>query len=103
MILHLAIRWILGSWNNEVTNITIYNCYSKVYSSLISNLPSNSNCPLGITELYKQVTEAGRIENPMAILNFLNPVEEEVDEEKDGQNLGEVEVLQEVLEEYLGL
>jgi hypothetical protein len=34
MNLHLAIRWIVRSWNNLVTNTTIYNCFRK--STLVS-------------------------------------------------------------------
>jgi hypothetical protein len=38
----------------------------------------------------------------MSVANFLNPVDED-DEGEDEQNVGEDEVLQEVLQEHLGL
>lgn len=40
----------------------------------------------------------------MAISNFLNPIEEEeAEEEEDGHTVGEEELLQEVIQEHLGL
>ena len=38
----------------------------------------------------------------MAISNFLNPAEENGDGEENEDNLGEEEILQEVIEEHLG-
>jgi hypothetical protein len=97
MTLHLAIRWLLRSWNNEVTNTTIYNCFQK--STLLSSpisLPTPI-IPLGITELYQRVTEAGHIHDAMAISNFLNPADEAYNEEEDGNTVGEEDILQEIL------
>jgi hypothetical protein len=55
MNIRLTIRWILRSWNNEVTNTTIYNCFRK--STLILALISLLTLILlpGISELYTQV------------------------------------------------
>src|SRR5436190_13744075 len=104
MNLHLAICWILRSWNNEVTNTTIYNCFRK--STLVStpiSLPTPI-IPSGIKELYDKVTEAGNIQDAMTISNFLNPIEEvEAKEEEDGHTVNEEEILQEVIHEHLGL
>ena len=104
MNLYLAIRWMLRSWNNEVTNTTIYNCFRK--STLVLSpisLPTPI-IPSGLAELYQKVTEARNIQDAIAILNFLNPIEEEeAKEEEDEHTVGEEEVLQEVLQEHLGL
>jgi hypothetical protein len=61
MNLHLAIRWMVRSWNNEVTNTTIYNCFRK--STLVSSpisLPTLM-IPSGTAELYKRVIDAREI------------------------------------------
>ncbi|ELR02653.1 hypothetical protein GMDG_08831, partial [Pseudogymnoascus destructans 20631-21] len=58
--------------------------------------------PHGVTELYQKVMEAGNIQDVMSVANFLNPVDED-DNGEDEQNVGEDEVLQEVLQEHLGL
>ena len=103
MNLHLAIRWILRSWNNEVTNTTIYNCFRK--STLISSpisLPTPI-IPSGIADLYRMVTEAGNIHEAIAISNFLNPVEEMEAGEENEHIVGEEEILEEVIQEHLGL
>lgn len=102
MNLRLAIRWILRSWNSEVTNTTIYNCFRK--STLISSpisLPTPI-IPLGITDLYQRVVEAGNIRDAMAIANFLSPADE-VEAEDDRQSVGEEDILQEVIQDHLGL
>ena len=75
--MRLAIRWILRSWNNEVINTTIQNCFRK--SSLISKpiaLPT-SVIPTRLSELFNKVVRAGDVRDSMAIDNFLNPMEEE--------------------------
>jgi hypothetical protein len=99
--IRLAIRWILRSWNNEVTNTTIYNCFRK--STLIStpiSLPTPI-IPTGISELYNQVIQAGKIQDTMAISNFLDPVNEEQEEEIDQTTPDDI--LQEVIEQHLGV
>jgi hypothetical protein len=61
--IRLAIWWILRSWKNEVTNTTICNCFRK--STLILapiSLPTPI-LPPGISELYTQVIQAGKIED----------------------------------------
>jgi hypothetical protein len=99
--IRLAIRWILRSWNNEVTNTTIYNCFRK--STLIST-PISLPTPLlpnGISELYKEVIRVGNIQDAMAISNFLNPIDEE--KEEDEGEASPDSLLQEVIEEHLGV
>jgi hypothetical protein len=101
MNLHFAVRWILRSWNHCITNTTIYNCFRK--STLVS-IPIARPIPItppGINELYEQVIQAGNIHDVMAISNFLNPTDEEEDIQ-DGMP-SEDEVLQEVIDEHLGL
>ena len=101
MNIHLALRWILRSWINELTNTTIYNCFQK--STLISSpisLPTPV-VPPGITELYQQVIEAGHIRDAMTISNFLNPADEEAIEEDSTRTVGEEELLQEVIPDHL--
>ena len=103
MNLHLAIRWILRSWNNKVTNSTIYNCFRK--STLVSSPISLSTpiIPLGIADLYRRVTEAGNIHDAMAISNLLNPTNETEGEDGDKDTVGGEEILQEVIQEHLGV
>jgi hypothetical protein len=102
MNLHLAIRWLLRSWNNEVASTTIYNCFRK--STLVS-LPISLPTPIlspGLEELYDKVTKARNIQDAMAISSFLNPIEEEeVKDKEDRDAMGEEEVLQEVYKSIL--
>jgi hypothetical protein len=101
MNLHLAIRWTLRSWNHSVSNTTIYNCFRK--STLLTTpitLPTPIN-PTGLSELYEQVVRAGNIQDVMSISNFLNPEEEVVEIVED--TINEEQVLQEVLEDHLGI
>lgn len=102
MDLHLTIRWILRSWNNEVTSTTIYNCFRKS-TLLLSPISLHTPIiPLRITELYNKVIAAKDIQDAMTISNFLNPVDEE-DGEEDERTVGDDEVLQEVIQEHLGI
>lgn len=59
--------------------------------------------PSDTQQLYEQVLMAGNIQDSMAISNFLNLVEEFMDVLEDGHIESHEEVLQEVLEEHLGL
>ena len=52
-------------------------------------------------QLYKQVISARNIHDSMAISNFLNPEEEEVDMQENGSDLESI--LQEGLDEHLGV
>ena len=49
------------------------------------------------------VTEAGNIHEAIAISNFLNPVEEMEAGEENEHIVGEEEILEEVIQEHLGL
>jgi len=102
MNLHLAIRWTVRSWNHHLQDSTIYNCFQK--STLLTTpitLPTQL-IPFDLPELYERVIQAGNIHDSMAMLNFLNPVEEA--QVIDGnRNIQEIdEILQEVIEEHLG-
>jgi hypothetical protein len=55
-----------------------------------------------LTELYNKVTATENIQDTMAISNFLNSVNEEIEDEEDGYTVGEEDILQEVLQEHLG-
>jgi hypothetical protein len=101
MNIRLAIRWTVRSWNNEVTNTTIYNCFRK--STLIStpiSLPTPI-IPSGFTQLYEEVLKAGNIQDSMAMANFLNPIEES--EEQEPESLNADDVLNEVIQDNLGV
>jgi hypothetical protein len=103
MNIHLAIRWIVRSWNHFLTNTTIYNCFRK--STLVTSpisLPTQLNPP-NISALYDQVARAGNIHDVMAISNFLN-LEEEVEVEKEDEaNQDQEQVLQDLIAEHLGV
>jgi hypothetical protein len=75
-LLH-AIRWSIRSWNHDVTNSTIYNCFRK--STVIQpqiQLPQDP--PIDLSHLYCQVQDAGQIQDIMSLSNFLNPEEEDM-------------------------
>ncbi|CCU80327.1 centromere binding protein Cbh2/jerky [Blumeria hordei DH14] len=98
--IRLAIRWILRSWSNEVTNTTIHNCFRKL--TLISEpiaLPTTV-LPTGLSELFNEVVRAGDIRDSMAIDNYLYPIEEE---EEGNSMLDEAMILQEMIGKYLGV
>jgi DDE superfamily endonuclease len=102
MNIHLAIRWSLRSWNQHVSTTTIYNCFRK--STLLTNPITLSNptpaIPSDVQQLYNQVIRAGNIQDFIAISNFLNPADEDEDmEEASSMD----DVLQEVLDEHLGV
>lgn len=100
MNIRLAIRWIIRSWHNQVSNTTIYNCFRK--STLVSNpitLPTPI-LPTGLSELYSEVIRAGNIHDTMAIANFLNPIGEN---DNETEAIDQEAVLQEVLDEHLGV
>ncbi|PQM43460.1 hypothetical protein VC83_09587 [Pseudogymnoascus destructans] len=68
--LRLSIRWILRSWNQQVLQSTIYNCFRK--STLLTTLITlpTSITPTDLSQLYEQVIQAGNIHDSMAISNF---------------------------------
>ena len=59
----------------------IYNCFRKIIQ------------PLDIAQLYNQVQQVGGIQDAIALLDFLNP-----DEEQEGQTENEPANEQEILE-----
>ena len=59
--------------------------------------------PSGIVDLYQMVIEVGNIHDAMAISNFLNPVNEMEAGEENEHIVGEEEILEEVIQEHLGL
>lgn len=98
--IRIAIRWILRSWNNDVTKTTIYNCFRK--STLVStpiSLPTPI-IPSGISELYDEVIRTGNIQDSMAMSNFLNPAEENAEE---ATTFNPDDVLQQVIDDHLGV
>jgi hypothetical protein len=97
--LHLAIRWIVRSWNHFVTDTTIYNCFRKsILLTTPITLPTPLNLP-GIGELYQAVTRAGNIQDSMSISNFLNPIDEE---EVIDSGSNQEDLLQQVIGEHIG-
>lgn len=101
MNIYLAIQWTLRSWNQHLLATTIYNCFRK--STLLTTpiVLSTPITPLDTAELYEQVLRIGNIHDSMAISNFLNPEEEDKDIQEGEQDAEEI--LQEVLDEHLGL
>lgn len=76
MNLRLAIRWTVRSWNKDLSNTTISNCFRR--STLIST-PTILSTPLNppvLPKLYEEVINVGRMNDSMAISNFLNPEDE---------------------------
>ena len=96
--IRLVNRWILRSWNNEVTNTLIHNC---LWESIPISRPIALPTPVllaGLSELFNEVVRAGDIRDSMAIDNFLNPIEEE---EEGIEMLDQEMILQEVIWEHL--
>jgi len=103
MNLHLAIRWTVRSWNQYLSNTTIYNCFRK--STLLStpiSLPTPIDPPY-LVQLYNQVINAGDLRDSIAISNFLNPEEEIYAGEEETGDIVAEEVFEEVMGEHLGL
>ena len=103
MNVHLAIRWTLWSWNNYLLNTIIYNCFRK---SILLTTPislSTIIVPSDLPELYEQVVRVGNIQDFMAISNFLNPDKESINMEDNGHAMSEEEILNEILDEHLGV
>jgi hypothetical protein len=101
MNLWLAVRWTVRSWNQYLSNTTIYNCFRK--STLITT-PIALTTPItppDLLQLYKQVLDAGNIRDSMAISNFLSPEEEIQGMEESGHTVDEEEVFEEVMGEHL--
>lgn len=65
------------------------------------SLPLSIDSP-DITTLYEKVRRVGNIQDAMAITSFLNPIEEQEDIGAE-EELSPNEVLQEVINEHLGL
>jgi hypothetical protein len=101
MNVYLAIRWSLRSWNNHLTSETVANCYRK--STLVKGpmVDAAPIVPPDMAELFEQVIQATNIRDSMAIANFLNPAEEDVNIVETGQTNDEL--LEEVVNEHLGI
>lgn len=103
MNLHLTLRWILRSWNNDVSNLTIYNCFRKSTLVICPIFLTTPIVPIGLMELYDKVTEAGNIRDAMELSNFLNPAEEDIQGDANVYTGGDDDILTEVIEEHLGV
>jgi hypothetical protein len=79
----------------------IWNCFLK--STLISTTRPISSLPISndINTLFQDVIRAGKICDAISLTGFLNPIEE-VEEEEDIAT-HENTILQEVIQEHLGL
>lgn len=98
MNIHLAIRWLLRSWNLDIQNTTIYNCFRK---STILQRPIQLPLPPPpkIDHLYQQVQQAGFIHDAMEISNFLNPIEEDI-QDNDNDLSGDG-ILSDLMAQYI--
>jgi len=98
MNIHLCLRWLIRSWNHDVTNTTIYNCFRK--STIIQHPIQLPAQPLpDLNTLYQQVQQAGFIHDAMDISNFLNPVEESI-QEAENDIAGDA-LLEELMADYM--
>jgi hypothetical protein len=86
-----------------ITNTTIYNCFQKSTLVLLPISLLTPIIPSGIADLYRMITEAGNIYNTIAISNFLNPVDEMEAGEENEHIMGDEEIFEEVIQEYLSL
>ena len=98
MNLHLALRWSVRAWCNNVSNTTIINCFSKstITPSATALLEP---APLLLEELYCNVQGAGEIRDALPIDGFLYPPEEE--ENVDMPSLEPPELLSNLIEDHL--
>ncbi|KAF2191763.1 DDE-domain-containing protein [Zopfia rhizophila CBS 207.26] len=93
-----VIRWIVRAWNVDVQNTTIVNCYIK--STCIPkrwqlSAASSTQDEDQIEDLYNEAARAGQIHDAMAIQNFLNPADEDLEQEEEFS-------LQDIIASHLG-
>lgn len=95
-----ALRWCSQSWNIDVTNTTIQNCWRK---ATISKLPLSEEenteqvVDPEITALYNSVRDSAQIREMMTLSNFLNP------EDETPINIEQEDALQQLIERHIGV
>ncbi len=95
-------EWILRSWNNNVSNLIIYNCFRKSTLVTCPIFFTTPIVPIGLKEHYNKVTEARNIRDAIELSNFLNPAEEDIQGEANVYT-DDDDILAEVIEEHLGV
>jgi hypothetical protein len=93
-LLH-AVRWISSSWKMNVTTTTIYSCFRK--STVIKDaIPLAIHPPPNLEQLFQRLEVASNVRNTMDLANFLNPVDEDIDEDSQASD-----DIQQILESHL--
>lgn len=80
MTILLAVRWAISAWNLDLKESTIQNCFQK---ALASQDTREEDCQATIAEIshgIQQLQMSNNIQNAMNISQFLNPVEEQIDD-----------------------
>ena len=81
-----AVQWTRVAWSECVTAETIQKCFWK---STITTKPDNNTCDLGntespeIDELRSQIARLPGGDDPLSIEEFINPIEEVIDDNDD--------------------
>jgi len=94
-----ALIWITQAWFEEVTDSAFINCFRKATviprPTIIEAIPS-APTELDLEPLYKQVQQIGRVQQAMALSDFLEPTEEAKQDENEQEDS-----LQAIIEEHL--
>lgn len=90
IMLYDTVHWVIWTWNYDISRTTIYNCFreSSVIQPQIQHLPTEPAPDLSV--LYRQTQHAGQIRDMMALENFLNPVDENVVDTGDINDLNTI-------------
>ena len=85
MTILYTLRWVVDSWLLDIKDAMILNCYIK--STCIPKRWQDPGSRIGeeesIESLYQAATQAGQIHDAVALNSFLNPLEEDKEEEYD--------------------
>jgi hypothetical protein len=98
MTLYHAVRWLTRCWS-EMKDSTIYRCFRKARilpSQEPISLPSEQL--LDLTTLFSTVRDAGQIQDMMSLSQFLNPEDENI-EDQHGTNEPDID---EIIARHIG-
>jgi hypothetical protein len=92
MTLLSTLRWVAVSWLVNIKNSTIINCYIKSTCIPKRWQAQDTGADEGdsIEQLYQAATQTGHIRDAMAIENFLNPIDEDIEEDEEATSLQDI-------------
>jgi len=92
MTLLSTLRWVAVSWLVNIKNSTTINCYIKSTCIPKRWQAQDTGADEGdsIEQLYQAATQTGHIRDAMAIENFLNPIDEDIEEDEEATSLQDI-------------